>query len=302
MTRIVPADCHFTKPNHLALDNRFCYIPPPKLDLASNDAFSMRPSQLLLSVLSVPLRLCASAVKSIDPCPALSLPIVVVALVTIAGCADGPIPETKVLNPWVRKQWAEDEQRTTTYHRKVADLAELRKKASTMPPAERDDTALHLAARLREEKSAVLRAEFVRTLAAFPTPIAGEAILASVNDEDTSVRVLAVKALSRNPTTEGFQALSQSVTSDPDLDVRVVAARELGKFRGFDASKSLRPALDDRDPALQLAAMQSLEALDGHTEYRRNVAVWREHLDGGTPTPPAGPSIAELARQYWNWF
>jgi hypothetical protein len=45
-----------------------------------------------------------------------------------------------------------------------------------------------------------------------------------------------------------------------------------------------------------------LEAVDGHTEYRRNVAVWREHLDGGSPTPPPGPSIAELVQQYWSWF
>jgi len=161
---------------------------------------------------------------------------------------------------------------------------------------------MHLAARLKEEKTAVMRTEFVRTLTAFPTPIANEAILASVNDEDTSVRLLAIKALSRTPTAEGFQAVSQAVTGDPDIDVRVVAARELGKFRGFDAARSLRPALDDRDPALQLAAMQSLESLDGHTEYRRNVAVWREHLDGGNPAPPSGPTIAELARQYWNWF
>ena len=87
-----------------------------------------------------------------------------------AGCADGPIPETKYLNPWARKQWAEDEQRVTTFHRKVADLAELRKKAPQMSAAERDDTATNLAARLREEKSSVLRAEFVRTLAAFTTP------------------------------------------------------------------------------------------------------------------------------------
>jgi len=35
------------------------------------------------------------------------------------GCADGPIPETKILNPWVRKQWAEDEQRVTH----ILDLA-----------------------------------------------------------------------------------------------------------------------------------------------------------------------------------
>jgi HEAT repeat protein len=219
-----------------------------------------------------------------------------------SGCADGPIPETKYLNPWVRKQWNEDEQRVTTYHRKVADLAELRAKAAQMPLAERDETAAHLAARLREEKSAPLRGEFVRTLAVFPTPIAQQAIAASMTDEAASVRVLACKALGQSPTAEGFQALAHAVTSDADLDVRIVAAREMGKFRGFAAPQALRPALDDRDPALQLAAMQSLEALDGHTEFRKNVAVWREHLDGGNPAPPPPPSIAELARQYWTWF
>jgi len=220
----------------------------------------------------------------------------------LVGCADGPVPETRFLNPWVRKQWAQDEQRVTTFHRKVADLAELRAKVPQMPPAEREETASQLAARLKEEKSPALRAEFLRTLAAIPTPVAQQAVVASLTDEAASVRVLACKALGRTPSAEGFQALSQAVTSDADLDVRVVAARELGKFRGFEAPKALRPALDDRDPALQLAAMQSLEALDGHTEYRRNVAVWREHLDGGNPSPPPPPSMAELARQYWSWF
>jgi HEAT repeat protein len=220
----------------------------------------------------------------------------------LGGCADGPIPEMKYLNPWVRKQWAEDEQRVTTFHRKVADLAELRVKARQMSPAERDETAAHLAARLREEPSPILRAEFVRTLAAFQSPLAQQAVVASASDEAANVRIVAFKALGRAPSPEGFQALSHAVAGDADLDVRLVAARELGKFKGYEASKALRPALDERDPALQLAAMQSLEALDGHTEYRRNVVVWREHLDGGNPTPPPPPSIAEATRQYLSWF
>jgi HEAT repeat protein len=123
-----------------------------------------------------------------------------------------------------------------------------------------------------------------------------------MTDESSSIRVLACKGLGVAPTAEGYQALAHAVSDDADLDVRIAAAHELGKYKGFEASKALRPALDDRDPALQIAAMQSLEAVDGHTEYRRNVAVWREHLDGGNPTPPPGPSIAELAKQYWSWF
>jgi hypothetical protein len=220
----------------------------------------------------------------------------------LPGCADGPVPEMRHLNPWARKQWAEDEQRITTFHRKVADLADLRAKASKMPPAEREETAAQLAARLSEEQSPILRSEFVRTLAVFHTPIAQQAIMTATTDPSSSVRVIACKALGQSPTPDGFQALSRAVTADADIDVRIVAARELGKFKGFEAPQALRPALDDRDPALQLAAMQSLESLDGHTDYRRNVAVWREHLDGGNPSPPPAPSLAELAQQYWSWF
>jgi HEAT repeat protein len=224
------------------------------------------------------------------------------AATTFMGCADGPIPETKFLNPWVRKQWAEDEQRVTTYHRKVADLAEMRAKSVNMSPEERETTATQLAARLKEEKSAALRGEFVRTLAVFRAPSAQQALVASMNDESPSIRVLACRGLGAAPSAEGYQALSHAVSDDGDLDVRIAAAHELGKYKGFEASKALRPALDDRDPALQIAAMQSLEAVDGHTEYRRNVAVWREHLDGGSPAPPPAPSIAEVVKQYWSWF
>src|SRR5262249_26384431 len=142
-------------------------------------------------------------------------------------------PETRVLNPWVRKQWAEDEQRVTTYHHKVADLAIMRKKAASMPPAEREQTASHLVARLKEEKSPVMRAEFVRTLAEFQTSEAQHAVRASLTDESAAVRVLACKALARTPTADGYLALSQTLTADTDLDVRIAAARELGKFRGI---------------------------------------------------------------------
>ena len=81
----------------------------------------------------------------------------------------------------------------------------------------------------------MLRAEFIRTLAAFPTPVAQDAVLSGLNDPDASVRVIACKALGQQPNEAGFQALSHLVTSDNDLDVRIVAVRELGKFRGFAA-------------------------------------------------------------------
>ena len=220
----------------------------------------------------------------------------------LAGCADGLVPEMRNLNPWVREQWAADEKYAPTYHRKVTDLAKLRSQAANLPPGEREQVAANLAARLKEETSPALRAELVRTLGELPTPAAQQAIVAGMTDETAYVRLVACKAIGRHPDRQGFESLSQAVASDADLDVRVAAASELGKFRDFEAPQALRPALDNRDPALQVAAMQSLESLTGQRNFRNSVPTWRQYLDGGNPTPPPGPSVAEVVKQYMSWF
>jgi HEAT repeat protein len=127
-------------------------------------------------------------------------------------------------------------------------------------------------------------------------------VLSAMSDESGHVRIAAAKALGRQPTQEGFQALSRAVESDSDLDVRIAAARELSQFKAFDAPEALRPALDDNDPALQLAAMQSLQSLTGHSEYGNHVPTWREYLDGSNPAPPPGPTLAQRWQQLWNWY
>lgn len=226
-------------------------------------------------------------------------------LLSAAGCADGIVPEVRSLNPWLRKQWAEDELAGPTYHRKVADLAKLRSRVRNLTPAELEQAASELSQRLRDEPSPVMRAELVRTLGELPSAAARTAVLGAASDESPHVRIAACKALSRQPTPEGFESLSQAVAGDSDMDVRIAAARSLGQFQQFESAPALRPALDDNDPALQLAAMQSLQSVTGRSEYgtdHRWVATWREYLGGGTPTPPPAPTLAELLQQYRYWF
>lgn len=236
------------------------------------------------------------AYRQLPPC------LSAICLALFAGCMDGPVPEFRSLNPWARQQWAEDEKEIVTYHRKVADLAVLRTQAANLPAQRREAIATQLAARLQEEKSAVLRTEFVRTLAEFQTPAAQEAVRASLTDTDAGVRIAACKAVTRHPNQASFEAISQTLTKDESVDVRIAAAHALGSFKDFQAPQALRPALDDRDPALALAAVKSLETLTGRSEYRQNPATWREYLDGGDPAPPPPPTLADVARQYWYWY
>jgi hypothetical protein len=223
-------------------------------------------------------------------------------LATLSGCLDGPVAEMKSLNPWARQQWEEDEREVITYHRKVADLAVLRSQAANLPEDRREAVAAQLAARLREEKSAALRIQLVHTLGAFSASSAHEAVLGSLTDPDPSVRIAACKAAGRYPDQSGFEAVSQALSKDENIDVRIAAAHELGKFKEFQAPQALRPALDDRDPALALAAMRSLESLTGRSEFRQSSPAWREFLDGGNPTPPPPPTLADVAKQYWYWY
>jgi HEAT repeat protein len=176
-----------------------------------------------------------------------------------------------------------------------------------MAPADQESAVAELTQRLKDERSPVMRAELIRTLGAFAVPAAHSAVLASMTDESGHVRIAACKSLSRWPSREGLQALTQAISGDSDLDVRIAAAREMRGFRQFEAGEvdipqALRPALDDNDPALQLAAMQSLQSLTGRTEYGQSVATWREYLDGNDPAPPPGPSLAERFGQLWNWY
>ena len=72
----------------------------------------------------------------------------------------------------------------------------------------------------------------------------------------------------------------------------LAAARGLASYRGPAAERALAIALDDKDPALQYRAMQSLREISDR-DYGNNAVAWREYLRGGNPAPPEGPSIVE---------
>jgi HEAT repeat protein len=205
------------------------------------------------------------------------------------------------LNPWVRRQWTEDEQFGATYHRKVADLKALRSTAGRLAAPEQERVAQELVRRMEQEQSPVMRMEFLRTLGEFSAPSAIAAVQAGLSDENPQVREIACRALGRQPTADNLEALAKAVAGDANQDVRIAAARELARFPDSAAAQALRPALDDSDAALQFVAMQSLRSLTGRTEYGNHVPTWRQYLDGGDPAPPPGPTLAESFRKYLYW-
>ncbi len=217
------------------------------------------------------------------------------------GCADGPFPELRSYNPWITKDWKEDEKYAVTYHRKVAELAELRGRAPSLPPAEQEQLSAKLAVELEREQSVVMRTELIRTLATLPTAKSRAAIQLAAADADPYVRRAACLALAQTPDPEALQILAKTLESDTDIDVRMVAARALGQFRDPQAAQALAVAIDDNNPALQQTTMDSLRAVTGK-DYGYSASAWREFMQGGTPTPPPAASLAQQFRESWWWW
>jgi len=205
------------------------------------------------------------------------------------------------LNPWVTKDWKADEAYAPTYHRKVKDLADLRSRAPSMPPDEQQRYSAQLAEQLQTEQAVVMRTELVKTLGVLPTEQARSAVQMAASDSDSYVRRQACLALAKNPDAKSLEILGQTLANDNDPDVRLVAAKSLGQFRDPQAAQALAVAIDDNNPALQHAAMDSLRSVTGK-DYGYSASAWREFVQGGTPQAPPGPSLAQQFRENWWWW
>ena len=227
----------------------------------------------------------------------LAAALLLPALLAASGCADGFVPEARSINPYVRKQWEEDEKRGPTYYKRMDELRQVRAQAARMPPPEKQRLAKEIADVLAIEKSPTMRADLVRTLAVLPCPTALVALEGASTDNDADVRVAACQALAGQQGQEAVKMLAQ-LNGDADLDVRMEAARALGRHKSPEAAQALALALDEHDPAIQRVAMESLKSSTGK-DYGMSVKTWREFLDGGNPKPPDPPSWAERLRQAW---
>ncbi|WP_425614466.1 HEAT repeat domain-containing protein [Anatilimnocola sp. NA78] len=219
----------------------------------------------------------------------------------LTGCESGQVPELRSWNPWVTKDWKADEAYAPTYHRKVKDLADLRDRAPSLPPEEQQRYSAELAVQLQKEEAVVMRTALVQTLAALPTEQARAAVQMAANDSDPYVRRQACVALGKNPDAKSLEILGQTLANDNDPDVRLVAAKGLGQFRDPQAAQALAVAIDDNNPALQHAAMDSLRTVTGK-DYGYSASAWREYVQGGTPKAPPAPSLAQQFRENLWWW
>lgn len=178
-------------------------------------------------------------------------------------------------------------------HQRIEKLRALAKKAETMTPEDHARYATQLAQEIGHEQDALVRAQIVRTLGKMNAPAADEALSAAMADPDHEVRLACCTVWGDRGGAESAKLLGEMLRNDADQDVRLAATRALGQIQDPTAIAALGDALDDRDPALQWRAVQSLRSSSGR-DLGDNVDTWRLYVRGEYSDPP---TLAERLRK-----
>lgn len=220
-----------------------------------------------------------------------SLALAVCLSAGVLGCA---------ASDWNLMAWANPKPKVVsnieTPAQRIEKLRKLAKSAPQDTPEEQERMSDLLAAGMRNELDPLVRAQMVRTLGAYRTVPADEALAAALQDSDSDVRIAACETLGNRRGPEPARLLSETVSSDTDIDVRLAATRALGEVGDPSAVNGLSVALDDANPAMQHRAVRSLEKVTGR-QHGHDVAAWKRDLEDGQIDPP--PSLADRLKE---WF
>jgi HEAT repeat protein len=148
-----------------------------------------------------------------------------------------------------------------------------------------------LARQIQTERDPLVRAQILRTLALYPTPLADAVLHAATNDPEEMVRLTACELWGQRPGEQAVKNLKDRLNNDESLDVRLAAARALGKTGQKNAVDALAVALEDPNPAMQFRAVESLKNLSG-VDLGDDVQKWREYVQTPVERRPQ-PTIAD---------
>lgn len=181
---------------------------------------------------------------------------------------------------------------------KIASLQELADTADAADSARHHAVAEQLAEMIRDEPDPVIRAEIVRTLSHYRAEQADRVLRRALKDSDADVRVAACEAWAEREHPDSSKILAEVLSTDLDVDVRLAAARALGETDDPAAVQALGLALDDRDPAMQYRAVQSLREVTGE-DLGNDLERWRQYVRGEKPQTRREISIAERLQSFF---
>ena len=161
-------------------------------------------------------------------------------------------------------------------------IRDMASQATGVDTPEQREIANQLARQIQVEPDPLVREAIVETIAKFRTPLASQVLVAGLQDADTTVRRKCCKALGSRGEVSAIPVLQRILESDENIDVRLAAVRALGGIESPQAVAALAVALDDRDPAIQFAGVQSMKSVSDQ-DFGGDVASWLQYAQQIAP-------------------
>ncbi|MFI4874007.1 MAG: HEAT repeat domain-containing protein [Blastopirellula sp. JB062] len=171
------------------------------------------------------------------------------------------------------------------------EIRRMARYAEDMGDSEKLLTANKLTQQIKEEQDPLLRIEILKALATLQTPAAQEGLRSGLYDSEPRVRVMAVETMVVGKAPNAVEELGDLIVRDRDHDVRIAAAKALREYDTPEARKALLPAVQENDPALRYAAIQSLRK-HSDVDYGGDTSKWEAYAMGEDPGPPENVSMA----------
>ncbi len=195
-------------------------------------------------------------------------------LMGLLGCAQTRQGLTRVWG-WNSQEVQFDEDSSTTAAGRVRYLESLVERSSELDDAERARLARSMSTELQDGQPKIVKMAILKALGRIESAAGVGGLQTALQDPDGDVRVEACRSLAKINSADAMGLLAGAVQNDQDPDVKLAAVKGLARYRDPRAVQALGVALDDRDPAVQYVAMQSLEKVTGK-DLGPDVRQWKE--------------------------
>ncbi len=174
-------------------------------------------------------------------------------------------------------------------------VRDFRTQSTGVDTPEQREIVNQLARQIQVEPDPLVREAIVDTIAEFRTPLASQVLEAGLSDADADVRRHCCMALGKRGDPAAVPVLARAINGEQDLQVRIAAVEALGSIHSPDAYTALAVAMEDRDPALQYAGVESMREISGK-DLGNDVSAWLQYARGETPTASSEEEVS-IARR-----
>lgn len=211
--------------------------------------------------------------------PRMVLGLLALSLLSSAssGCAKGALWRLGYLSPQARQQWADEEKIAKSWPTVRSEMSALVDQAKASSPADQQRVAARLAEMIQKDDRVLVRLHATQLLGELTPAVAMSAVAAATQDRESDVRVAACRAYGKMQTEDALTQLNSIMQRDEQPDVQIAAVRAMGQFKTPRAAQLLKYALESEQPAMQLAAADSLKSITGQ-KFGNDIPKWQEHV------------------------